>query len=152
MPINPRSWDIPVSLNKLQEEMNNMFDRLYHKGITTGPFDGQQWAPAVDLYECPNDFTLFVELVGVEPERIELQITGNKLTIRGTKEPSGEEHPGQESVSRERRFGRFCRTIELPAEVNAEGVEAKCHNGVLRVHVPKTEASTAKAIRVNVVE
>jgi HSP20 family protein len=150
MPWNPRNWDMPVSLSKLQDEMNNMFDRLWHKGVTTGPFDGQGWAPAMDLYECANDYTLFVEVPGVDPNSIELSVLSGALTVRGSKAPREEEHPGQQRIRSERRFGSFCRTVDLPAEINADAIDAKCAGGVLRVTIPKVEASRPKAIKVNV--
>ena len=151
MPLNPRNWDMPVSLCKLQDEMNSMFDRLWHKGVTTGPFDGQEWAPALDLYECADDYTLFVEVPGVDPSSIELSVLGGVLTVRGSKQPCEEDHPGQQRIRSERRFGSFSRSIDLPVDIKGDAIDAKCANGVLCVTIPKTEASRPKAIKVNVV-
>ena len=55
-------------------------------------------------------------------------------------------------IHRERRFGTFMRTIDLPTEVQEAHVSAKCKGGVLEVTVPKAEGSMPKAIRVDVVE
>jgi len=134
----------------LQDEMNRVFERVWHGGITTRPFDGQQWAPAIDLYEHDDRFLLYVEIPGVEGPAVDVSCVGMLLTIRGDKRrPAGvsDETP---SIHGERRFGSFSRTIELPAKINVDQVSARCHGGVLEITVPKSESSRPKSVRVSV--
>jgi len=144
--------DPQLSLSNLQDEMNRLFERLWHGGLSTRPFDGQQWAPPIDLYEHDDRYTLYVEVPGVDASSVDVSYLGSSLTVRGEKlRPTGvsDETP---AVRSERRFGTFCRTIELPGGVDADRVSAKCCFGVLEVTIPKSEASKPKSIRVEVDE
>jgi HSP20 family protein len=144
--------DTQFSLNNLQDEMNRMFERVWHTGVATGPFDGQEWAPVVDIEEYPDHYKLYAEVPGVDGGAVELSYIGNELTIRGEKTRPSDAAESDRSVRRERRFGTFCRTVELPHGIEADKLSAKCHNGVLVVTVPKSESSRAKAIKINVTE
>ena len=67
----------------LQDEMNRVFERVWHGGISTRPFDGQPWAPAIDLYEHDDRYVLYVEVPGVEGSTVDVSCVGNTLTLRG---------------------------------------------------------------------
>ena len=140
--------DAQAVMGVLQDEMNRLFNRVWHGGISTGPFDGQAWAPNVDVYEFADRYLVLAEVPGVEVGSIELTYQDRALTIRGERpRPAGvvEDTP---SILRERRYGSFSRTIELPAGVNAEGISARCPSGVLEVTLPKTESTRGRTIHV----
>jgi HSP20 family protein len=141
-----------LSLSGLQDEMNRLIERVWHSGVSTGPFDGQEWAPVIDLYEHPDHYTLFAEIPGVDGNSVELSYIEQSLTIRGEKiKPASigdQDHP----VRGERRFGEFCRTIELPRDIDADRLSARCHTGVLEVTIPKSEASRPKSIKIDVAD
>ncbi len=141
--------DPQMSLGALQDEMNRLFERVWHGGVSTRPFDGQAWAPPIDLFEFDDRYVLFAEIPGVAPESVELSCLGNCLTIRGEKRrpPDIKQETSRQS---ERRFGAFCRTVDLPCEVEADRAGAKFVNGVLEVTVPKSAASRPRTIRVEV--
>ena len=144
--------DPQLSLGALQDEMNRMFERVWHGGVSMRPFDGQPWAPAIDLYEHEDRYVVHAELPGVTAECVDVSYLGNSLTIRGEKarpEGLGEATPPLRS---ERRFGAFCRTVELPGGIDADRASANCHSGVLEITIPKSAASRAKTIRVDVEE
>jgi HSP20 family protein len=137
-----------LSLSNLQEELNRLFARVWHSGLSTGPFDGQEWAPVVDLEEYPDHYTLHVEIPGVDGNAVEVSHLDRELTIRGEKaKPAGEP---DRLLRRERRFGTFCRTVELPVGIDADRLSARCNNGVLEITIPKSEASRPKAIKINI--
>ncbi len=142
--------EMQFSFSSLQDELNHLKERLWHAGLSTGPFDGQEWAPAIDLFEHGDHYTLFVEVPGVLPEEIEVTRVGAALTIRGKK--SAPEEMGEEDrrLRGERRFGTFCRTIELPGDIEAEPWSAKSTRGVLKITIPKSEASRAKSIKIEI--
>lgn len=144
--------DPQLSLGALQEEINHMFDRVWHGGVSTRPFDGQPWAPAIDLFEFDDRYTVFAELPGVPAESVEVSYLTNSLTIRGEKVRPEKAGEGTPSLRSERRFGAFCRTIELPGGIDADRASAKCCGGVLEITIPKSAASRAKTIRVEVEE
>lgn len=145
----PRLQDTQLSLSGLQDEVNRIFERIWHAGVSTGPFDGQKWAPVVDLYERAEHYTLYVEVPGVDGSAIELSYLDHELTIRGEKpRPAGADEAGR-SLRQERRFGTFCRAVELPRGIDADKLSAACNAGVLEITIPKSASSRPKAIKIN---
>ncbi len=141
-----------VSLGDLQEEVNNMFRRLWHTGLSTGPFDGQDWAPAVDVAEQPDRFIIRAEVPGLEAADIELSYRDGGLVLKGDKGLDYDEETAKSLIRRERRFGQFSRCIALPAEADASRISATCRNGLLEVTVHKTAESQPKPIKIEVNE
>jgi HSP20 family protein len=136
----------------LQDEMNRVFERVWHGGISTRPFDGQPWAPAIDLYEHDDRYVLYVEVPGVDGSTADVSCVGNTLTLRGDKRRPAGITAESSAIHAERRFGSFCRTIDLPAKINVDQVSACCHSGVLEITVPKSESSRPKSVKVNIDE
>jgi HSP20 family protein len=105
------------------------------------------WAPALDISERKDAYLVTVELPGVEPDDLQITLEDGLLTIQG------ERHFAHDSSEQqfhriERRYGAFRRAITLPAQVQAEQIEASFENGVLQVVVPKMEEATPKRIQV----
>jgi len=142
--------NIPSSLGSLQDDMNQLFARIYHGGLSTRPFDGQQWSPTVDLCEHADRFTLHVELPGVDPSETDVSCIGSRLTIRGKKTRPIDLDDDNAAVQSERRFGGFCRVIDLPGEIDADKISARSHGGVLEITIPKPESSRPRSVRVEV--
>lgn len=150
MSLLPFGKDVPVSVSDLQGEMNRLFDRFWHGGLATGPLDGQDWAPPLDVIEREDRYVIRAEVPGLEAKDIEVSVTGSTLTLRGHKASERREDDDGSVVRAERRFGSFLRTIELPAAVETEGVTASCKKGILEIVLTKKEDARAKAIRVEV--
>ncbi len=142
--------DMRVSVSDLQDEFNNVFNRLWHGGVNTGPLDGQDWAPRIDLIDEPDQFVVRAEVPGISPGRIDVSVTGNTLTLKGQKPSAAPEDGPGKLVFSETRSGSFCREITLPQEVRADGIKASAADGVLTIHVPKAESAMPKSVRVEV--
>lgn len=142
--------DPPLSLGSLQDEMSRLMERLWHAGVSTGPFDGQQWAPVLDMYEGEEGYTLWAEVPGVVPEEIEVTHVGNRLTIRGEKRRPSSVMEKDRAVRSERRYGSFNRQLELPEDCDASKLSAKCHAGLLELSIPKSAASRPKSVKIKV--
>ena len=78
--------DRDLSLGALQGEMNRMFDRVWHSGVSMGPFDGQEWGPLVDGYENSERFRFELERVDVEHVGEVVVVRCRGVGIRLTKE------------------------------------------------------------------
>jgi HSP20 family protein len=101
----------------------------------------------VNVWE--DDQALYVEadLPGVDPAKLDLTVTeGTHLTVQGDRPAPAV--TGAAWVRQERPIGQFVREIELPALVDADKVEAKYENGVLRLTLPKHEAVKPRKIQV----
>lgn len=142
--------DTQISLNALQDEMNRMFERVWHGGLSTRPFDGQQWAPAIDLYEKDDGYVVHIEMPGVDAKDVDLTHVGNTLTVRGDRPDPFAGDDTAQRIRSERRFGNFCRSIELPGDIEADKLSARCHCGILEVSIPKTASSRPKSVKIDV--
>lgn len=151
MPFRPLQ-NMDLSLGNLQDEMNRLFNRAWHAGLSTGPLDGQQWAPLIDLYEHPDHYTLFAELAGVDAGAIDVSHVGHTLTLRGEKTRPSAIAESDRALRRERGFGTFCRSIELPGDCDVEKLSARSHTGVLEISIPKSESSKPKAVKIQIDE
>lgn len=149
MPAQPFR-ESPFSLCSVQQEINHLIERLWHAGLSTRPFDGQEWAPAIDLEEYPEEFKLYAEIPGLGASAVEVTYLDGELTIRGEK--AAQQSNPQRVLRHERRFGTFCRTIELPHGVDADRLSARCQNGVLEITIPKSQAWRPKSVKIEVAD
>jgi HSP20 family protein len=147
-------WDPFQDLRDAQEEMAQMTQMsqmlaraLGLQGQQQGSGTAMAWAPALDISERKDAYLVTVELPGVEAEDLEITLEDGLLTIQG------ERHFAHDSSEQqfhrvERRYGAFRRSITLPAQVQAEQIEASFDNGVLQILVPKMEEATPKRIQI----
>ena len=96
------------------------------------------WFPPVDVLERPDEVIVEVELPGVDPDRVDVEVHDHQLRIRGDVRREVEAEEGGVLRS-ERRYGSFSRIITLPAEVDPERADARYRHGVLAIRLPKKE-------------
>src|SRR5215207_9035367 len=129
--------------------LRQMMDRLFEDAVIMPRAGGPSaWAgPALDIFE--HDDTLVVEahLPGLKPEDIDVQVERGVLTISGTTQPE-QEHKDRHYLVRERRAGRFVRSLQLPASYMGDPSQASYEHGVLRLVFPKSEAAKPRRIQV----
>lgn len=111
-----------------------------------GWFSGAM-VPALDLSETDTAIEVRMDLPGITAKDIDIQISGNVLTVSGQREEEKEEK-GKTFHRVERRYGSFSRSVTLPCAVVESEVAADCHDGVLTIKLPKTEESKAHTIKV----
>jgi HSP20 family protein len=152
-------WDPFQDLRDAQEEMAQMAQmaqmspRLAHAlGLHgqpqgSGRAETTAWAPALDISERKDAYLVTVELPGVEAEDLEITMEDGLLTIQGERQFTSESTE-QQFHRIERRYGAFRRSITLPAQVQAEQIQASFDNGVLQIVVPKMEEAKPKRIQV----
>lgn len=136
-------------LHVLREEMDRLVGDFFGPGAnalpgrmagTVGNF------PPLNVWEDGERFFVEAELPGLKHEDLELTVVENELTLTGRR---GE--PQREGVAyhrQERGVGEFSRVLRLPAEVDADKVEATMHDGVLLIKLPKSESAKPKKIKV----
>jgi HSP20 family protein len=102
----------------------------------------------VDVYQTPTEIIVESAIAGVSPEDIDIQVTGDSISIRGSrqreKEASDEDYLYQECY-----WGRFARSIILPQEVDPENASVTFKNGILAVRLPKVNKKKTKKLRVS---
>lgn len=139
-------WDPFRSLEDIREEMNRIFDTSLRR---RGSFWETSFTPAMDVVEEKDNFLVKVDLPGLTKDDITVTIHDSYLTIKGERRHEVEKKEAN-FYHRERTFGQFVRTLELPAHVDASKVQATFRDGVLHVTLPKTEEAKPKEIKVNV--
>ena len=128
-----------------REEMNELVSRMWG-GEDEGWFAGAI-APSLDLSETDTTVEVRMDLPGVKPKDIDIQLNGNLLTITGQRDEQQEEK-GRTFHRVERRAGHFSRSLTLPCHVAESEVAAEYRDGVLQITLPKTEESKAHKIKV----
>ena len=108
-----------------------------------------EWAPAVDIAEDDKEYLVKAELPEVRKEDVKVTVENGLLSISGERKFEKEEN-GRKYHRVERAYGSFVRSFSLPDDVDTDKVEAKYSDGVLRVHVAKSEAAKPKQIEVKV--
>lgn len=122
--------------------MQSRMGRQFHGFCPT-----DAWRPAVNLYETADTFLICVDLAGMTREEIDLQVDKGNLVLRGRR--SSPMPPGNARALAvhlmEIDHGTFCRTIEIPDNVEEKAIEAAYTDGMLWVTLPKVRAAAQAA-------
>lgn len=132
-------------LGELRGEFDRLFDRWSHRlGRPENNSEfGWRWGWGFDVEDRDSDIVIRAEAPGFEPGDFDVQISGDLLTITAQHKEEKKEGNGSDY-----RYGTFRRAMTLPDGVEAAKIEARYHNGVLEVHVPKGERAKGKRIPV----
>jgi HSP20 family protein len=147
MQMSIERWQPFTELMSLRQAMDRLFeDSVIRPSRALSAF-GEVAAPALDVYQTPNEVVVKATLAGLKPEDVSIDITGETLTIRG--ESKAEEEIKKENyLYQERRYGAFSRSLILPSGLKTDKAEATMEDGVLTLTIPKAEEVKPKAIKV----
>jgi HSP20 family protein len=106
---------------------------------------GTQFNPRVDIFETDQELLLFADMPGVRPEDIELHYENGELVVHGKVRPRQQ---NAQFLLEENDTGDFYRVFTVHESIDSTRIEAQCKNGVLTVHLPKTEAVKPRKISV----
>lgn len=133
--------------------MQNAMDRLFEDAWRGNWPTATTWAgfdsPALDIHETDSAYTVAVPLPGINPDDINVRMQDGTLTISGEL-PQPKVEDNAKVVVQERYYGKFSRSVTLPAHVDASKVEATYDNGVLNLSLPKLPEAQPKQIAVKV--
>jgi HSP20 family protein len=140
-------------MEELQRRMSSLFDwsPFRRSSLTTDEetISVPEWAPLVDIAEDDKEYLLKVELPEVQKDDVKVTVEGGTLTISGERKAEKEEK-GRKFHRVERYYGRFERSFSIPDDAEADNVKAEFKDGVLRVHLAKSEKARPKQIEVKV--
>jgi HSP20 family protein len=124
------------------EPTDHFFGRFWDRNVffPANQFFQNAWHPSVDVNEGKKSITVKAEISGIDKKDINVSLNGRILTITGEKKQEKEE-TGKCHYRMECNYGRFNRSIQLPAEVDASKVKAKFKKGVLTVELQKVKES-----------
>ena len=126
--------------------LRQMMDRLLEDAFVMPPEGGEGWGgPALDVYEEGDTLVVEAHLPGIKPDDLDVNVERGVLTISGKTE-SEQERKERNYLLRERRSGRFARSLQLPATYQTENCRADYEGGVLRLTFPKAEEAKPRRI------
>lgn len=133
----------------VHQQMDEMWERLTGGSSGRRRFCPPILVPPVDVYETADKVVVLSEIAGISEEGVEVTIEGKHLYFRGEK---SDRHAGPEHRHSQMEicYGLFERTIDLPAEVDSEGMEIWYGDGFLRIIMPKPKRRRRRAVRVTV--
>jgi len=135
------------------EFFNRMMPSLFGRWPRVSlPTDGQgrlEWAPSADISETDKEFLIRAELPAVRKEDVRVTVDEGMITIEGErkqeKEDKAEKYHRVESF-----YGKFSRSFSLPDNISADAIRCTSKDGVLVVHIPKTQAADTKPRQIKV--
>lgn len=121
-------------------------DRM-HRAFAGPAADTAGDFPAVNVWVNGDGALLTAEMAGVNPGDVEISVVGKAVTLRGARNPE-ELKEGETYHRRERRHGKFSKTIELPFSIETDKVSARSSNGILNITLPRAEAEKPRKISI----
>lgn len=139
-------------MEALHRHIDRLFEGLWSEGSGSSPpklWGRGEIAAELDVTEDDKAFTVKVDLPGLSEKDVEVTLSDRLLTISGEKQEE-KETKEKDYYRRERAYGTFRRSIEIPAAVDAAKVEASFDKGVLTVQLPKTKEAQEKVKQIEV--
>ena len=135
-------------METMQRQMNRLFDEVMSYGTTGESSESISFVPAAEIQDSPDAIKLRMELPGIEPNDLDVQVSAEAVSVRG--ERKSEIKSDDRGIHRsEFRYGSFQRVIPLPSRVQNQQVQAEFKNGVLCLTLPKAEEEKNRVVKVN---
>ena len=139
-PLLPMSGRFPTMMGDMEDLMEKFFGSDGGR-LTSMP----SFVPTIDVVEDEKQFDVTVDLPGLKPEEVNVELKDGDLWISGKREEEKEEK-GKTYHRIERSHGEFSRVLPLPSSIDETKIDAKFENGVLKITVPKTEEAKTQHI------
>lgn len=145
------TWDPFKELNELEHRLATIFGRapVRKSGGKEEAMTVAEWAPLVDITEDEKEYLIKAELPEVKKDDVKVSVQDGILTISGERK-SEKEEKNKKFHRVEWAYGSFSRSFTLPEDADADKVAGDFKDGVLKVHVPKSEKAKPKKIEVKV--
>jgi len=128
-------------------EFAQMWNRMAQFFESSGQDGGPDaWVPAVETDETDDAYLVRAELPGMKRDDVDVELRGNELRITG--EVKEEEKEDAEGKPLRRRHGKFAYRTSLPADADAERIDAQLTDGILTVRLPKAAQARSRRIEI----
>ena len=144
---NLTRWEPMGDMVTLRDAMDRLFDDAFTRPWSLTNGGRGLGTPAVDMYQTDNDVVVNMAVPGIEPEDVQISVTGDTLTVKGEVKENTDNKEKAYHI-REQRWGSFERVLTLPTDVKSEKATAEFENGVLTITLPKAEEVKPKTITV----
>lgn len=134
--------DLPVSIHDLHTEFDRLFNTLKESFSTSWPSTSlmkTDWfKPSLDVASNEKEYSIKVELPGIDPTHITLEYSSDTLKIKGEKRQEKEEKD-KDFYRIERSYGSFQRTLDIPEDADADNITSNYKDGVLSITIPRKQ-------------
>lgn len=146
-----RPWDELREIERMMDEMMRRPLSAWRRPLTWWrvPTEEIAWTPAVEMYDKEDKVIVRAELPGMKKEELDISVLGDTLTIQGERKAKSEVKD-EDYYRCELCYGKFSRSVALPAAVDTKKVEASYENGILEITLPKVEEAKPKKVEVKV--
>jgi HSP20 family protein len=145
-----RRWNPFNELEEMEKRLSTYFGR------PAARIEGEkeamtvaEWSPRVDISEDDKEYLIKADLPEVKKEDVKLTVQDDVMSISGERKYEKEEK-GKKYHRVERAYGSFMRSFTLPEDADGSKVSAEYKEGVLKVHLPKSEKAKPKSIEVKI--
>lgn len=138
-------------LEDLEKRLSTLFGRapVATAGDKKEAIAVAEWSPLVDISEDDKEYLVKAELPEVKKEEIKINVHDDVLTISGERKYEKEEK-GKKYHRVERAYGSFMRSFTLPEDADGSKISAEFKDGLLKVHLPKSEKAKPKAVEIKI--
>jgi HSP20 family protein len=132
----------------LHDEIDELFERVFgDPGAHARAASGSTYVPAIESFVRNDELVIRADLSGIDPQEVDISVEGDRLTLRGERTSR---QVDEERSYREVRYGRFERTMQLPASVDPDTVKAAYCDGVLEITMAAPKGLVAKKVPISV--
>ncbi len=129
---------------QLRQEMDSLFDRFLSRWSGAWEKDGELQAfGRLHVDDQEAEIVVRAEIPGFDPNEIDVSLSGNCLHIKAE-----HKHEKKDKDNYEQSSSQYYQRVALPSGMDENNIEAKYHNGVLELHIPKTEEARPKRIEI----
>ncbi len=142
------TWSPFREMERFRQEMDELFSRFFDIRPTRS-VEAFEFSPALDVYETPEEFVVFVTAPGVSESDLHVELSNGVLTVSGERKALIEgENVTPHYISRMGGYGKFTVSYTVPTNIDENKVSAVYRNGILEVHLPKAESAKPKTVKV----
>ncbi len=146
---NPiQTWNPFREMEHFRRDFDELFDRFLGRG-KRGAKEPAIFEPAIESYFEDDKMVVRADLPGIDPKNVEITVSGDTLTIKGSREEKREEKD-RNFVFKEVSYGTFERSINLPDGIKAEDIKASYKDGVLELTAPAPKELTARKVPIDI--
>lgn len=146
-----RSKASPPKSGIFGDDLDNMFEGFFRPMRRVAEETDGSFVPVVDVVENETKYTVKAELPGVKKDDIDVSINNGVLTINGETQADEEEKDKEgRIIRRERRFGKYVRSMQLGGVIDESAVKANYKDGVLELELPKVEEAKPKKVDIQI--
>ena len=131
------------------DEIFRQYSPFFNRALRRTGAEAGEWTPVADISETDKEYVIKAQLPEVKKEDVQVMLDNGVITISGERKHE-KEHKDANEIRIESFYGTFSRSFSLPENIDAKGIRAETKDGVLRVRIPKTQATAPKTVSIEV--